>query len=106
MATDKITQAASVPDMVHRGVRRAQRARVQVRGSVADSAARQAELFRREARWWGVLAGWVYSARSGETPVVFGLAAIKAQVRAEGFADSYEQQARDRAARPSEAVAA
>ncbi len=98
MTTTRCADVVSVPVMVDAGVDRVEKQRIRAASSIPDtdaaravSWARIAELYRREARWWGVLANWAYSPASGALPYVFGYAAIKAQGRARRAAETYDE---------------
>lgn len=75
----------------------------------ADRLTRVAELYRREARWWGVLSRWAFSKHPGTMPLVFGKAAIRAECEATERAARYDEfaaSAHRRAALTGSAVAA
>jgi hypothetical protein len=85
-----------VPDRVQRALELlgAARWRAQTVCADTDSArarkmARIAELFEREARWWGVLVDWTYSRESVGVPMVYGRAAIAAEGDAKESARTY-----------------
>ena len=62
-------------------------------------AERLAVLADRRARWWGVLAGWVYSPTAGSVPTVFGAAADESACRERDNARFWREAAADWRAR-------
>lgn len=75
----------SVPDRVYRALdllgaarRRAQDVCADTHSAKARKMARVAELYEREARWWGVLEDWTYSRESVGVPLIYGRAVIVA----------------------------
>lgn len=115
MSTDTHA-AALVPVIVDRALRRladqqlmAFTGPTSTPGGEVDRLARVAELYRREARWWGVLSRWAYSDDPNAVPLVFGKAAIRAECEANERAEHYDEfaaSARRRAALTGSAVAA
>jgi len=111
-----IDAAALVPVMVDRALRRltdqqlkAFTAHTTASACKADRLARVAELYRREACWWGVLSRWAYSEHPNAMPLVFGKAAIRAECEANERAARYDEfaaSARRRAALNGSGVAA
>ncbi len=98
MTTTRCADVVSVPDMVARGLdrvralqRRVARERDAGSASYAVALSRLAELHRREARWWEVLADWVYSSHAGSTPLVFGRAVLAARTLALDYAREYDE---------------
>jgi len=112
MSTDTYASSALMPRMVDLALRRLtdQQAKAFATDTPvpkADRLARIAELYRREARWWDVLARWTYS--EVRVPLVFGKAAIYAKCEANEHATHYEElaaSARRRAALDTSGVAA
>ena len=99
MGRSTCADEVSVPEIVARGLdrvhvsqRRAMRM-CDVPGSRGEALARLGELYRREARWWDVLANWVYSPRGDATSLVFGRAVIAAHRSALEFARHYDEHA-------------
>lgn len=97
MSTD-IHAAALVPVIVDRALRRLADQQLMAftgptgtPGGEVDRLARVAELYRREARWWGVLSRWAYSEHPNAMPLVFGKAAIRAECEATERAARYDE---------------
>lgn len=108
-----IDAAALVPVIVDRALRRLADQQLKAftgptgaPGGEVEQLTRVAELYRREARWWGVLSRWAYSEHPNAMSLVFGKAAIRAEVVASERAARYDEfaaSARRRAAlAPSE----
>lgn len=93
-----IDAAALVPVIVDRALRRLTDQKLTAftgptgspRAEV-EQLTRVAELYRREARWWGVLSRWAYSEHQDTMPLVFGKAAIRAEVVASERAERYDE---------------
>ncbi|MCP2255690.1 hypothetical protein LY13_004471 [Prauserella aidingensis] len=86
----------SVPHMVEQGLGRTRRAYVQAqnkcvsgRCGTARKMGRIAELYEREARWWGVLSRWTSHQRGIQW--IYTTAAISAEHDAERRAESYRE---------------
>lgn len=91
-----IAGAGSVPRMVERAsdriwmaVQAAHRVRAEGNAAKARKMARLAELYEREARWWGVLERWTYL--KSDLPRVFGRAGIAARADAAARAERYRE---------------
>jgi hypothetical protein len=98
MTRHKNAANLSVPNRVHRALdllnaakRRAQDASADTNAAKARKMARIAELFEREARWWGVLVDWTFSAASVGVPLVYGRAAVAAEGDAKTNARTYRE---------------
>jgi hypothetical protein len=90
----------ALPQLVQAGLKRCASAERQAwdmpRGSNEEWAARAdrlAEICERRARWWVVLARWVY--RNQAVPPVLGLAAVVAEVSEREHARSWREMAGD-----------
>ncbi|GAA1208393.1 hypothetical protein [Prauserella alba] len=96
MDTRVFAAAGSVPQMVEQGVARTRRASVKAlnmraagRCERARKMGRIAELYEREARWWGVLTRWTSHQRA--VPWVYTTAAMAAEHEAERRAENYRE---------------